>query len=62
MQLQRYLTRLCVQYSINVIRIPSNEHKIGFRRLIRFGAALLPVTQRAKRDVITICKFLLRQL
>jgi hypothetical protein len=41
-------------------RIAGDRTKIGARRLVRLLGALLPVAQRAKRDLISRREFFLR--
>jgi len=45
-----------------MVGIASDQRQIGPRGLVWFCAALLPIPQRAERDVITGGKFLLGQL
>jgi hypothetical protein len=47
------LPRLSFQGALHPLRIASDDFEIGSGRLIRLGAPLLPVAQRAERNMIT---------
>ena len=56
-----WLVRLGIQCPVHVVRIASDQRKVCSRRLVRFRAALLPIAQSAKRDMVPDGKFLLSQ-
>src|ERR1039457_5089766 len=50
-----------IQEALDALRFARNDLEIGLRWLVRYRAALLPVPESAKRDVVLDGEFLLRQ-
>jgi len=50
-----------IQQPLNPLRLASNDLQISLGWPVRSRAPLLPVSKRAKRDMVTDGKFLLRQ-
>ena len=55
------LVRPWIQETLDALGFARNDLEIGLRWLVRYRAALLPVTESAQRNVVADGKFLLRQ-